>query len=434
MRKKDLDDALYLEKTLPPDLPPDILPFLPPENLPLFARDKEFEEHISKMAPSNNNKADIYISKKYNRRFGAENQAPAQPVNRYRPVQQQPIPQYRPIQQPVQQPIAQHSPAPEKPKKKKKHRFLKAIVSLFIVAVLLIGVLPALAIYSVVSSVDYVQTNLKENEYISSSALASSDKVTNILLLGVDGNSEGKSRSDSMILVSVDSKHKKIKLTSFLRDSWVYIPGKDKNSKLNSACSFGGPQLVADTIEYNFGIDIEHFVLVDFNMFTQIVDALGGVEVEVTEKEAKFINETTRHTIESGDNVLLNGAEALVYCRIRKLDTDYMRTFRQRKVITAILNKAKDTELTELIDAVKAVFPYIQTDMTEKEITKFAYTAIIALLTYDMQQTQAPIEEHFEEGTKNGQWVEIVDIEATKEYIYDFIYTDKYNDIQEEED
>ena len=84
-------------------------------------------------------------------------------------------------------------------------------------------------------------------------------------------------------------------------------------------------------------------------MFTQIIDKLGGVDVEVTEKEAKFINRTTRYTVESGESVHLDGAKALVYCRIRKLDTDYMRTYRQRKVITALINKAKRTPLTKLV-------------------------------------------------------------------------------------
>lgn len=153
-----------------------------------------------------------------------------------------------------------------------------------------------------------------------------------------------------MILVSVDYKHAKIKLTSFLRDSWVEIPSKGKKAKLNAACAYGGPQLLVDTIEYNFHIDIDHYVMVNFEMFTQIIDNLGGVEVEVTEKEAKFIRNTTRHKdMESGDSVLLDGAKALVYCRIRKLDSDYMRTLRQRKVITALINKATETDIQTLL-------------------------------------------------------------------------------------
>ena len=167
--------------------------------------------------------------------------------------------------------------------------------------------------------------------------------------------------------------------------------------------------------------------MVNFEMFTQIIDNLGGIDVEVTEKEAKFINKTTRHTIESGESVHLNGAEALVYVRIRKLDSDYMRTFRQRKVITALINKAKNTELTQLYQIVTDIFPLIQTDMSAGDLTSLFFRAGYALLAYDdIQQTQAPIEDHFKEGyASGGQWVEFLDLEAVREYLYKFIYTDE---------
>jgi LCP family protein required for cell wall assembly len=228
-----------------------------------------------------------------------------------------------------------------------------------------------------------------------------------------------------MILVSVDFVHSKIKLTSFLRDSWVEIPSKGKKAKLNSACSYGGPQLVVDTIEYNFGVDIDHYVMVDFNMFTEIIDNLGGVDVEVTSKEAKFINNTTRHTVESGEKVHLNGAEALVYCRIRKLDSDYMRTYRQRKVITALINQAKSAGLSTLISTMQEVFPLIKTDMSAAEITGLAYKAGIGLVAFDIEQNRVPIDEHMKATTVNGQWVETLELDNVREYLHDYIYTNK---------
>ncbi len=322
----------------------------------------------------------------------------------------QPIPEYLP-------------PAPQEPKKKKRKK-AKHFKSLLVFLAILAAI-PGILVFSVAVASDYSRENLNKNEYISSSSLANSPAVTNILLLGVDGNAESSSRSDSMILVSLDAKHGKIKLTSFLRDSWLYIPSKGRSAKLNSACSFGGPQAVVDTIEYNYEIDIDHYVMVDFKMFTQIIDNLGGVEVEVTESEAKFINRTTSHTVESGEKVQLDGAEALVYCRIRKLDSDYMRTFRQRKVITALINQAKKSGIINLKNTVADVFPLIRTDMTAGEITAFAYKAGVSILAFDIVQTQAPIEEHFEPGYIGDQWAEIVDIDATKDYIYNFVYTNK---------
>lgn len=311
---------------------------------------------------------------------------------------------------------------PEKPKKAKKKRgFLKKLI----IAVAAIAIAAFVLVFALAVSVDYTKVDLDKNEYISQSELSSSRQVTNILFLGVDDEAGGVSRSDSMILLSVDYKHGKIKLTSFLRDSWVEIPSKGKKAKLNASYAYGGPQLVVDTIEYNFHIDIDHYVMVDFEMFTQIIDELGGVEVEVTEKEAKFIRSTTRHKdMESGE-VTLDGAKALVYCRIRKLDSDYMRTARQRKVISALIQKVAKTDIGTLIETVQTVFPLIQTDMNEAELTGLAFKAGFGVLAFDIQQTRAPIEEHMKASTVNGQWVEILEIENVREYLYDFIYTDK---------
>ncbi len=307
----------------------------------------------------------------------------------------------------------------EPPKKKKKHRFLRFIVT--VVAVVLLLSSGFIFLFSAASG--YTRNDLERNQYISSLQLKNSPFVTNILLLGVDGNAESSSRSDSMILVSVDYKHAKIKLTSFLRDSWVEIPSKGKKAKLNAACSYGGPQLVTDTIEYNFGVDIDHFVMVDFDMFTNIIDSLGGVDVEVTKKEADFINRTTRQNVDYGEKVHLNGEEALVYCRIRKLDSDYMRTYRQRKVITALINQAKNAGISKLIETMRDVFPLIQTDMSPAEITALAYKAGFGMIAFDIEQNRVPIDDHMTPKTINGQWVESLDIEATKEYLIEYIYT-----------
>ena len=324
-------------------------------------------------------------------------------------------------------------PSPPEPefeppkRKKKKHGFLKFIASVLIIAFLFSSAF----IFVFAAASGYTRNDLETNKYISSAQLKSSPLVSNILLLGVDGSADSSSRSDSMILVSVDFAHMKIKLTSFLRDSWVEIPSKGKKGKLNSACSHGGPQLVVDTIEYNFGVDIDHYVMVDFDMFTQIIDCLGGIDIEVTEKEAKYINKTTRHTVDSGENVHLNGDEALVYCRIRKLDSDYMRTYRQRKVITALIGQAKNAGVAALIETMRNIFPLIQTDMSAAEITGLAYKAGIGVLACEIEQNRVPIDEHMKPDTRNGQWVEVLDLEATKEYLQDYIYTNKIK-IEEE--
>ncbi len=137
-------------------------------------------------------------------------------------------------------------------------------------------------------SFNYNEAGHKNNVYVDESNLFSSKDVTNILFLGVDRrNADEKSRSDTMMMLSIDRANKKLKLTSFLRDSWVYIPDHGY-AKLNASCSWGGAQLVMDTLEYNFNVKIDHYVLVDFDMFKSIVNKLGGITVEVTEKEGKI--------------------------------------------------------------------------------------------------------------------------------------------------
>lgn len=313
-------------------------------------------------------------------------------------------------------------PEPEEQRKpkKKKHRLRKLLC-----IVLVILLIPALPITSVAAISGYTRNDLKRNEYVSFTDVTKNPLVANILLLGVDGEKGQSSRSDSMILVSIDFVHRKIKLTSFLRDCWVEIPSKEKKAKLNASYAYGGPQLVKDTIEYNYGVGIDHYIKVDFNMFKMIIDKLGGVEVEVTKKESDFINKTTRQHIESGESVHLNGVEALVYCRIRKLDTDYMRTFRQRKVISALLSKAKKASITDLIAMAKDVFPLIETDLSPSEISVLAYKGMAALLGFELVQTRVPTDEQMRTETVGGQWVEIADMDEVREYLHDFIYTGK---------
>ena len=319
------------------------------------------------------------------------------------------------------------APAPQPQKKKKKAGPLRKLLRVLVAVILAVSLL----ITGVAAASGYTREDLKRNQYVSFGSLANSPFVTNILLLGIDADAEGTTRADSMILVSLDFVHRKIKLTSFLRDCWVEIPTREKKNKLNAAYAFGGAQLQVDTLEKNFGVDIDHYLMVDFEMFTQMIDRLGGVDVEVTEKEAQFINSTTRYTVDSGSSVHLDGAKALVYCRIRKLDTDYMRTYRQRKVITSLIEKAKRTDPATLFATARDVIPMLTTDLSPLEITGLAYKAVAALFGFKLLQTRVPTDDQMSTGMKNGQWVEEPDLEAVRDYLHDFIYTDR---IQPEED
>ncbi len=205
-------------------------------------------------------------------------------------------------------------------------------------------------------------------------SLVSEAHVRNILLIGTDNAKGGTARSDSIMIASINKETGRITIVSILRDTHLDIPGH-RESKVNAAYSWGGANLLIQTVEKNFGIKIDDFATVDFQMFTALIDGLGGIDIEVTEKEANYINyrhkygkEKKPEKVPSGENVHLSGYQALWYSRIRKLDSDFMRTKRQRKVISAIMANVKSrmtlTGVFQLVDIAQNVAPYIETTLS----------------------------------------------------------------------
>ncbi|MBQ7549228.1 MAG: LCP family protein, partial [Clostridia bacterium] len=219
----------------------------------------------------------------------------------------------------------EHPETPEEPKKKKKKRGCGCgCGSAFLCFILVIALIAGGSLGYLWILCGKPQYNEPaENRYISEASLDYNTLVKNYLLIGSDKDSENTSRSDTLLLVSIDTAHNKIKVTSVMRDMWVQIPDHNK-AKLNASYAYGGAALVKDTIEYNFHIRIDGYFTVDFEMFKKLIDALGGVTVDITDKEAEFINRTTHAKVSPGTNTL-NGDYALIYCRIRKLDSDFMR-------------------------------------------------------------------------------------------------------------
>lgn len=276
-------------------------------------------------------------------------------------------------------------------------------------------------LYSVITHVTYNREDRGRNQYVSSSSLKKDFFVENILFIGVDSRGEENSRSDTMMLVSIDKKNRKIKLTSFLRDTYVTVPDHG-DMKLNAACFYGGPKLVMDTIEYNFGIDIDHYVLVDFEAFKGVINGIGGVDVDITDAEAVYLRDTVKiDYIKSGHNHL-NGGAALWYCRIRYLDNDFNRTQRQRKVISSIVSAASKTNPFKLIKTVNDVLPYVETDMTAFKLTFLSEATGLFYLHFDIEQQQVPLEGQWSDQMINGQACLVVDKESTKQQIIDYIY------------
>ena len=366
----------------------------------------------------------IYVSQRANQQNRAElqyNAQPKQPSVNFNDLKDEFDNRYHNSRQMVQSSEYSNSTGRVKPRKKRKIGKIirRTILSLFLVAIIAFGGITAY-IYSMFTNVNYKNTS---NETTGQSIvnMLNKDYVYNILLIGVDDRKEGQtSRSDTMILLSIDKQNKQLKMLSFMRDTYVAIPGHG-NAKMNAACTYGGPELVMETIEVNFGIKVDNYMLVDFNAFKDIVDNLGGVTVEVEKREAEYINKTSRQKIDYGKNVKLNGEEALVYVRIRYLDSDFYRTQRQRKVISAIIQSAKKTNPFDLIKTVEGIMPYIETDMSPAQLTVLVESALF-YISYDMVQGRVPFDGAYTNKTINGQAVLYIDLEKTRNLVHEFIY------------
>ena len=193
----------------------------------------------------------------------------------------------------------------------------------------------------------------------------------NILLIGQDRRgSSGRSLSDAMILCTIDKKAKTLTMTSFLRDTYVQIPGHQPN-KLNIAYPVGGMELLDATLELNFGIVVDGNVEVDFTQFSRIIDILGGVDIDLTSAEVEILRYDYGFLLHPGINHL-NGEEALGYSRIRRIGSDFGRTNRQRIVLTAVLEKFRNASTTQVMNTISEILELITTDMSDQEIISYA--------------------------------------------------------------
>ena len=209
-----------------------------------------------------------------------------------------------------------------------------------------------------------------------SQLIGSSEDIVNILLMGQDTrNPNQRGLADTMIVCTINKKTNKLVMTSFLRDMYVQIQsdrGGFYFQRINTTYPVGGIDMVYRTLEQNFGVSVDHYVEIDFAGFQDVVDALGGVDIELTAAEANHLNKTNYwgNRLSEGLNHL-NGEEALAYARIRKIDSDFGRTNRQRIVLNKLFDKIKNMSLTDANNLIKTVLPLISTDMSNSDITKY---------------------------------------------------------------
>lgn len=312
----------------------------------------------------------------------------------------------------------------------------KIVISL----VILIIAIPATAFGYIYYKLNSMHDSTADKSILNSNDYKSDVSINNILLVGTDGRSTNDSgtRSDSMMILTVDNKNKSLKLTSLARDSYVDIPGYSKE-KLTHAYAYGGINLLIETIEKNFELDIQDYAVVDFFSFMDIVDAVGGVSVDVSKSVInefnKYIgdcynmntssNKESIQYIKSAGVHRLNGYQALAYARIRYNDSAFERDKRQRQLIEGLAQSLKELPVSKYPKLLDTVLPYIKTNMKAGEILSLG-TDILGLIGNGIKQLEFPVDDNVNSkgGTINGKgWVLQFEPDSLN-ILHDFIFDD----------
>ena len=347
-----------------------------------------------------------------------------------------------------------------KKKKNKKGKAKRVFVLILSIIMLLFGT-GMVYYYSVLDSLNFedidktqpTTTDGSDSNAVKTDSLIGNEYVLNILLFGQDAHGNGKDdfgRSDTMILLSLDNLHKKIKLTSFQRDTYVYIPGYG-DGKLNSAFSLGGVPLAIQMVEANFGIEVDKYACVDFDSFRKIINVLGGVDMELSIEEMEYINAQidVNHQLSktefleidySKDPQIahLDGYQALWYARNRGAESlggnpaysfsgdDWDRTQRQRKLLeTIMLSLKEEASLTDIVEIVNEIGPLVTTNLKKSDIT-FLVSNCMTYLDYEMIELAIPTEGNWSYGrTDDMQSVIVInDWDKVRYDLASFVYED----------
>ncbi len=325
---------------------------------------------------------------------------------------------------------------PPKSVRKSGGRVKRAVISLMLFVIsagIIFAAVKVKNIMSIFDSINYVSSTQRASDadlFVDRSYVeqhvSHSDETKNILLIGYDVDTNGFSRSDSMIILSLDHAHKKIKLTSLMRDMYVTIPNMGKH-KLNAAYFYGGGSLLTDTIYANLGLDIDKYVSVDYSVFADIVDCIGGVQIYIMEAELEQFNKYVsgkQNKLDAAGTYNMNGQQALAYCRIRKgVGTDTARTSRQRYVLEKIIKKCSKMQFYELEALMAKIAPGVTTNFTQGEMVSMLAEGFVSM-DYDTSQMRIPMD-----GTWQGKYIDKIwymtfDLEQNAQYLNDFIYGD----------
>ena len=331
-----------------------------------------------------------------------------------------------------------------RPRKRKKSRALRVLLIVLVILVVLAGALAAFGGFelskinrlgaSIFTKEDFDQDasgadTIQAVDWGKAHVATKVDGVVNVLLVGQDTRGEQRQRSDSMIILSINKNTKQMTMVSIMRDLYVQIPDYSDN-RINSAYAFGGFELLDATIEQNFGVVIDYNVEVNFNGFKDIVDKVGGIDVDLTEEEVEYMNSAKfvhtmnykgKQNFKVGTNHL-DGAQALCYARIRRVGDDFARTQRQRTIIQTVYQKAKEESWTKLLGIYESVADDLTTDMDPLQLVSIAFSG------YDMgldslNSYRVPSDGSYRNETINRMMVLVPkDWNATRSEIKEYLY------------
>lgn len=320
-------------------------------------------------------------------------------------------------------------------RRKKSGWFRRWVVCIMLLAAAL-GVLVCVGVYAYQNVFDYQYDEILPKEDLFEGVKAD-EHITNIALFGLDTrDGDEQSRSDCMMIAVIDNTRGKIKLISLMRDSLVPIDdcGTDR---LNASYSYGGPALAIRTINECFGTDITDYIAVDFEQLVLIIDSLGGVEIDVQEKELAELNRVILdYTYEHDDEWIdpieyagmqkLNGAQALCYGRIRKNGTgdDWGRVERQGIVLSALFNKVKDSSRGQLLRLMKVLMPYVTTSLSPADLAPLIVGAL-RMGTPVLEHTRIPIDGDWYYSGPYNEYIRF-DLEQAAQQVHQYIYYDVF--------
>lgn len=316
---------------------------------------------------------------------------------------------------------------PSHPKKKRRKRPRRP-VGCCLGQAIVFAIFFVFVLYSSISlyAIGKLQKEETGTRAMRNAAVYADASVRNILLIGSDSRTEERGRADSMIILSVSSLNHTITMTSVMRDSYVSIPGHGTD-KLNAAFAYGGATLLMDTIQNNYCIALDDYICINFQAMAAITDAVGGVTITLTDREAQAVNEILQSEVNalmgddpmsdflpSGGTYVLSGKQALSYARIRYVgNADFERTERQRTVLTQLMQNVKQLSPSAIPALMQDALPTLSTNLSTAELYLWSWKLPYLLASYELQTLRLPADGTYsDQTTQSGAMVLAVDFDA----------------------